>query len=198
MAGQAVGVVAGGGDHRQHRTGAGVQCHHGAALVAQGLPGRLLGLRVHGELDRGALPLLTGEDVGDALVEQGIGITGEGVVQRPLDAGEAVDHRVVPGDRGVHRPGIIGAQVAVGVTGLHRRRDRGAVHHDRAAVPTELVVDGPHVAAVGIQAALGHHLEVGSGGEQQQEQQAHHEPHVTQGLVHAITSAGVVGEVPAM
>src|SRR5699024_293838 len=99
----------------------------------------------------------------------------------------AVDHRVVAGDRRVDRSRIVGAQVPVGVVGFHGGGDRRAVHHDRPAMATELVVDGARIAPVGVQPLLGDHLEVGGGGEQQHEQHADHEPHMTQRLVHELT-----------
>src|SRR5699024_2436908 len=152
------------------------------------VPGGLLGLGVEGQLDGRPPPLPAGEDVGDAVVEQRIGLAGEGVVQRALDPGEAVHHRVVAGHRGVHRAGIVGAQVAVGVVGGLGDGDRMAVHDDRAAMAAVLVVQGAVVLSVGVEAILGDHLEVRGRGEQQHEQHADHEPDVAQRPVHAPTS----------
>ena len=135
MAGEARGVVRRVADHREHRTGRGVECDHGAALVAERLLGGRLRLGVDGELEAGPALLPSGEDVGHAAVEELVGRAGEQAVLGRLDATAGPEHeREVPGDVGVAVLAGVRPQPLQLVVRRHRLRHRRAVDEDLAAL----------------------------------------------------------------
>src|SRR5690606_11631744 len=88
--GEAGGVVRRIGDHGEDRARAGVDGHDGALVGAERLGGGALNTVVDGELDRGSLSGLPGEDRVEPREKLVAGGSAEVVVEFALDAGAAL------------------------------------------------------------------------------------------------------------